>query len=115
MSDDEYSAALVGLSKILVPSESSSSTLKQYVIENRVYKNVSLNLDGYSFKNCAFIGCELQVAKGNFFVTSCHFSRCTLQVTGNSRRVIKLFSMFPPVDASAYRANVTPDGGVTIL
>src|SRR5690349_21507557 len=37
-----------------------------YKVEDRVYKNQQINVDGYSFKNCAFINCTITTSKGNF-------------------------------------------------
>src|SRR6266853_1709881 len=68
--------------------------LQQYAIENRVYKNVQINLDGYTFRNCAFIGCELHTRKGNFRIVDCHISNCTTYFLGNALRIVKLFSIY---------------------
>lgn len=92
--------------------------LQKYVIENRVYKNVQVNLDGYTFRNCAFIGCELRTAKGNFHIVDCHFGDCSVYFVGNALRIVKLSSMLLESWGQlneGIRAKVEPDGGATIL
>lgn len=37
-----------------------------YLIENLVYKDNHLQLDGYRFKNCAFVNCVLHTTSENF-------------------------------------------------
>src|SRR5205823_7731250 len=91
--------------------------LEPHVVENRVYKNVDLSLDGYTFQNCAFIGCILRANKGNFHVIACHFSSCTVLFTGNALKIVRLSSLllesWQNVDESL-RPHIERDGGVTL-
>jgi len=75
------------------PAPPLDRLLQPYVIENRVYKNVQINLDGYTFRNCAFIGCELHTRKGNFFILDCHLADCTIYFAGNAIRIVRLSSI----------------------
>lgn len=91
--------------------------LIKYPIENRVYKRAQINLDGYTFRNCAFIGCELYTAKANFHMIDCHFSDCVVYFDGNALRSVQLASLLLGSwqDLSeSLRARVEPDGGITI-
>jgi hypothetical protein len=76
-----------------------------------------INLDGYTFRNCAFIGCILQTSKGNFHIVDCHITNYTVYFVGNALRIAKLSSML--LDSwgnlnEGIRAKVEPDDGVTI-
>jgi hypothetical protein len=99
------------------PAQPLGRLLQQYSIENRVYKNVQINLDGYTFRNCAFIGCELHARKGNFHIVDCHISNCTAYFVGNALRIVKLLSIFLESWGNlnvGLRAKIEPDGGATI-
>jgi len=90
---------------------------EQHVVENRVYKNVQINLDGYTFKNCAFVGCDLRTSKGNFDIQDCHFSSCTVYFFGNALKVVRLSSLLLEnwsLVNQHFHAKAEPDGGVTI-
>ncbi|HEY3768242.1 MAG TPA: hypothetical protein VGN44_06185, partial [Candidatus Angelobacter sp.] len=75
MSDEQQFNALdlFGVTK-----SSSLATYNPYQVDDRVYKEQNLHIDGYHFKNCAFIRCNLQVSRGNFSIDKCYFQNCTL-------------------------------------
>ena len=62
-------------------------------IENHVYRDASLILDGYTFKNCAFYNCNLRTALGNFIFDRCWFGNCRIYFDGSSIRILKLASI----------------------
>jgi len=96
---------------------SSVDLLEKYTVENRVYKSQRIYLDGYTFKNCAFINCELHASKGSFHLVDCHFNLCTLHFSGNALRSVKLSSLLLGTWAQlneGLRPIVEWDGGVTI-
>ena len=91
--------------------------LNPHVVDNRVYKNDLIDLDGYTFRNCAFIGCLLKTSKGNFQIISCHFDSCRVYFSGNSLKAVKLSSLLLGSGeqfGEALRAHRAADGGITI-
>jgi len=87
-----------------------------YPIENLVFKNQKVTLDGYRFKNCAFVDCTLVVRRGNFRLEECFFQGIWwVEFDGNAGRVVKLCSI---VDWSTVgqglKATVHPNGGVSV-
>jgi hypothetical protein len=94
-----------------------TSLFEPHVIENRVYKNENLSLDGYIFRNCAIIDCVLYTEKGNFQIEDCHFARCVATFGGNALRIVKysalMLSTWEQLIAE-FRPAVEADGGVTI-
>ncbi len=88
-----------------------------YLVENRVYKNTNINLDGYTFRNCAFVNCILHISKGNFELDSCFIHLCTLQISGNAATLLKLYSAFLGNWAElpqGLRPQIETDGSLTI-
>lgn len=63
------------------------------IIENHVYRDVALMLDGYTFKNCAFYNCNLHTVVGNFILDRCWLGDCRIYFDGNSIRILKLASL----------------------
>jgi hypothetical protein len=115
---DELSKPELALGLAGLYASPLDAILQQYDIENRVYKNVQINLDGYTFRNCAFIGCALHTSKGNFHIVDCHVANCSLYFMGNAARSVKLSSMLHESWNNLFegiRPKVEPDGGVTIL
>ena len=116
MSDESKPESLL-LRSLFATEEPLDRLLQQYAIENRVYKNVQINLDGYTFRNCAFIDCNLNTSKGNFHIIDCHFAGCRIYFMGNALRIVKLSSTLLGSWSNLnneLRAKIEPDGGVTI-
>lgn len=91
--------------------------LDPHLVENRVYKNQRITLDAYRFANCVFINCELHTSKGNFHLSDCHFSQCTINFSGSALRAVKLSSLLLGTWDQlneGLRPLIEPDGGVTI-
>ena len=84
-------------------------------VENRVYRDVSLSLDGYVFKNCAFYNCDLQTTLGNFVLDQCWLGDCRIWFAGNSPKILKLASLLTN-DFVKQQCTVTlaPDGTISI-
>ncbi len=88
-----------------------------YTVDNRVYKHQDVYLDGYTFRNCAFINCTLHTSKANFHLVSCHFDLCSVHFSGNALRAVRLSSLLLQDSAQlieGYRARVDAEGGITI-
>jgi hypothetical protein len=88
-----------------------------YLIDRRVYKNATLNLDGYTFSNCVFLNCKLVTSKGNFRFRDCHAQGGEIHFNGNALNVVKLSSiLIANWDhlPEGLRARFEPDGGITI-
>jgi hypothetical protein len=87
-----------------------------YLIENLVFKGKKLQLDGYRFKNCAFVDCLFEVNAGNFKIEECFLQgNWWCQFGGIAQRVTKLISILDPESAGPdLKAVVHPNGGVTI-
>jgi hypothetical protein len=88
-----------------------------FLIENLVFKDQEIQLDGYRFKNCAFVNCTLCTHSGNFRIEECFFQGTWwARFSGNAIRLVKLASV---VDLEAWnpelKAVIHPSGGVTIL
>jgi len=119
MSDEEGKKAWTLLQRIqaVQPPRQPLTLLEAYNVQNRVYKNQQVKLDGYTFTNCAFISCELFTSKGNFHIRSCHFQMSTLYFSGNALNVVKLSSIlmsnWEQLNESL-KAHIAVDGGVTI-
>lgn len=95
----------------------SRPRFERYLVDSRVYKNQTLNLDGYTFKNCAFVNCALTVHKGHFVFEGCFFSNCSVSFSGTALKVVKLSSLFIGTWdqlIEEFRAGVEQDGGFTI-
>jgi hypothetical protein len=110
----EAIAALAGI----LPVRPPMLFFEPYTVDNRVYKGERISLDGYTFKNCAFINCVLTTAQGNFVLDSCHLSLCTLQFSGNALKVVRLSSIllgnWDQLNVSL-RPYLEPDGALTII
>jgi hypothetical protein len=88
-----------------------------YLVQNLVFKNQTIPLDGYHFKNCAFVDCTLYVKVGNFRFEEVFFQGnwwCTFD--GNALTVTRLNSILDSTKAPAgLRAHMHPNGGITII
>ena len=86
-----------------------------FPIENVVYKQKRLSLDGYTFKNCAFIGCELYVEVGNFALEECFVNlQTTFFFNENALRVAKVCSLLNFAGSPGLVPTIHPDGSITI-
>lgn len=87
-----------------------------YEINDRVYKNETINLDGYTFINCAFMNCFLNTTTGNFRIRECFFGSQSLFVfNGVAQRIVKLASLLDwNNSALELRATFHSDGSVTV-
>jgi hypothetical protein len=117
MADEKSKEGLVGLGSLLLASPSRRRLLEHYVVDNRVYKRTEINLDGYTFRNCAFIGCILHTSKGNFRLESCHVAGSVIHFSGHALRIVKLASIllgnWDQLNVGL-RAAIQVDGSVTI-
>jgi hypothetical protein len=87
----------------------------QYVIENLVFKERQVHLDGYHFKNCAFISCELLTSNGNFVLEKCFLGNVNrIMFNGSAPRIARLASLLNWETSPELRAIHHPDGSVTI-
>jgi hypothetical protein len=87
-----------------------------FTIENLVYKDAQIELDGYRFKNCAFVNCVLHTASGNFKLEECFVQgNWWAKVDGNALNVMKLASALDWSTVSPeFRAVWHPNGGLSI-
>jgi hypothetical protein len=84
-------------------------------IENVVYKLKQIRLDGYRFKNCAFIGCELYADLGNFVLEECFLNpQTSFFFNNNALRVARLASLLDFQRSPGLRALFHEDGSLTI-
>lgn len=84
-------------------------------IENVVFKEKKLSLDGYRFKNCAFISCELHISVGNFALQECFLNAQTLFMFGeNALRASKICSLLNYAASAGLHPTVHADGSITI-
>ena len=117
---DENKTRLSGLELLAALADvKSANTIpaplpQTYEVNNRVYKNQEVQLDGYTFRNCAFINCVLVTLTGNFHIDSCHFHLGQIYFGGNAFRSIQLSSLLWGTDMSGFRGKVEPDGSITI-
>lgn len=118
MTQDTTKSYLEALSALGLQEQPKLPFLVQpYIIESRVYKNEQLNLDGYTFKNCAFIQCGLHSSKGNFQIIDCHFNGCAATFDGNALRIVRFSALMLATWEqliAPFRPTVEQDGGVTI-
>lgn len=87
--------------------------LDPYYVSDRVYKNQAIDIDGYHFKNCAFINCTLTTSKGNFSFDGCYFQYGMINFDGNALRVLRLASLVQNW-RDVISAHVEADGATTI-
>ena len=89
---------------------------KHYLVENLVFKDQKVNLDGYRFKNCAFINCVLQTHTGNFKLEECFFSNnWSVLFLGKAATAVRLVSITDWSQWNSFlKAKIHPNGGVTI-
>jgi hypothetical protein len=84
-------------------------------IENVVYKQKQITLDGYKFKNCAFIGCQLFTDVGNFVLEECFLNPQTVFFfKEDALRVVKLASLLDFAQSPGLQPVWHPDGSITI-
>lgn len=85
-------------------------------VENLVFKQKSVNLDGYIFKNCAFVGCVLITSKGNFQLEECFTGPgSVIYFTGDAQRVVRLASLLDLKNLDVnLQAQRNPDGSFTV-
>ena len=99
------------------PPESPFPVPLLFKIENLVYKEKRIMLDGYRFKNCAFVNCILHTSTGNFRIEECFFQGdWWVHFSGNAANIVKLMSI---LDLSEFnpslKAVVHPNGGISII
>jgi hypothetical protein len=87
------------------------------LVENLVFNNQVINLDGYEFKNCAFVDCTLRTSVGNFKLQECFFQGTWwVDFGGRALTITRLASIVDLEGAEPkYKAIAHPNGGVTIL
>jgi hypothetical protein len=87
----------------------------QYEVRDRVYKQQRVQLDGYIFTNCVFLGCDVFTGRGNFVLRECFFNNCRLYFVGSANRVVKLANL---LELGTIDLGIMPtyheDGSVTI-
>ncbi len=65
-----------------------------YLVENLVFKDNLISLDGFRFKNCAFVNCTLKTATGRFKLEECYLqANFWLDFKGNAQRAARLASL----------------------
>jgi len=108
----------LSLYSLLTQSQPSASLVHQSpVVESRVYKDVGLSLDGYTFSNCVFINCQLTTSTGDFRIKDCHMQSCKVYFYGNALRVVRLSSILMgnwQYLVEGLRAKIEPDSGFTV-
>ena len=86
------------------------------LIENLVFKEQRVVMDGYRFKNCAFVDCTMVVRRGNFKIEECFLQGtwwCVFE--GNAQRVTKLGSILDwTTVGSDLKAVLHENGGISI-
>jgi hypothetical protein len=86
--------------------------------QNRVYKNETVFLDGYSFTNCCFINCVLYADTGIFALKSCTLTQdCKVLLGPAALRLVKLFNLYYPNQNApfpVYNAVGEPHGSITV-
>jgi len=86
------------------------------LIENLVFNEKSIKLDGYRFRNCAFVNCTLEVRRGNFRLEECFFQGnwwCSFD--GDAQRIAKLFTILDSATiVPGLKAVLHENGGVSI-
>jgi hypothetical protein len=87
-----------------------------YLIENLVFKSNTITLDGYRFKNCAFVDCALQTETGRFKMEECFLQGTFwLKFEGPAQRIARLASLIDwSVATGDVRAFHHPNGGISI-
>jgi hypothetical protein len=91
-------------------------TPQLYRIENLVFKEQTVNLDGYYFKNCAFVSCVLTTSAGNFVLDECFFGgEWGVRFGGMAPNIVKLTRILDWSEPSVeLMPVVSHSGGVTI-
>lgn len=88
----------------------------RYPVENLVFKDRILYLDGYDFKNCAFVGCTLRTTLGNFTLEQCYFGgNWGVWFEGSAPNIVKLTRILDWTNPNPVLSPVIdPDGAITI-
>ena len=86
---------------------------------DRVYKDQTIYLDGYTFTNCCFNNCQLHSDSGIFALKGCMIMEsCRFLFGPSALRIIKLFNLqYPPSGVAAhmvYQATNESHGTVTV-
>jgi hypothetical protein len=87
-----------------------------FLIENLVFKDQTIALDGYRFKNCAFVDCSLKTQMGRFKIEECYLQgNFWLKFEGNAARTARLASLIDwNVADQEVRVFYHPNGGISI-
>jgi hypothetical protein len=87
-----------------------------FPIENLVFRNQTVVLDGYRFKNCAFVDCVLRTETGRFKIEECYLqSNFWLTFDGNAQRTARLASLLDWEKANQHaKVFYHPNGGISI-
>ncbi len=87
----------------------------RHPVANLVFKEKQINLDGYTFKNCAFVNCALVTKTGNFILEECFIHPGTvLYFQEKANRVAKLASLVDLKNSPELQAIFHADGSCTI-
>lgn len=84
-------------------------------VEDRFYRNVRVDLDGYHFINCGFQNCEFGTITGDFKIEGCVIRGCTAPFSRATVRQIKLFSYIEGIGLPPDYSFTMSDDAVTIL
>ena len=86
--------------------------------QNRVYKDQTVYLDGYTFTNCCFTNCVLYTETGVFALKECLVMHdCRIVFGDSALRIVKLFNFAfgnPNVPWPQYHGSRESNGSVTI-
>lgn len=87
-----------------------------FLIENLVFKDQIIALDGYRFKNCAFVDCRLKTVTGRFKIEECYLQGTFwLIFDGNAQRAARLASLIDwSVANQEARVFYHQNGGISI-
>ncbi len=83
-------------------------------IENYVFTKQTVKLDGYTFKNCAFVECSLLTEIGNFEIEQCFLGQTAFLFNSNALRTARLCSLLDWDQSPMLKATIYPNGSVTV-
>lgn len=66
---------------------------RRHDVNNLWFNNKIVTLDGYTFNNCRFDSCRLNISSTNFEINRCHIDeRTVINYSGEIVKVLRLFT-----------------------
>jgi len=86
-------------------------------VEDKMFQNKDIYIDGYRFINCSFLNCTLHVFRGTFEFHHCLFNNNKRIFYEDSQKTVQLFIFGDPkmlAGTTGFDVKKYPDGTISI-